>query len=133
MIDVLGLMQNKVYKDGGIGPTEYDCFGFAVEVYRQFGIALPLDYSVPSDKYERDAIIRTEMAGSRYREILTPEVPSLVAFIIRPPFVTHVGVVIGACEFIHMVENAGVCVNKLSHPLWKKRIAGMYRYTGDPT
>jgi cell wall-associated NlpC family hydrolase len=126
-------MQNKVYKDGGMGPIEYDCFGFAAEVYRQFGITLPMDYAVPTDKYERDATIRTEMGGERYEEIFIPEAPALVAFAIRPPFVTHVGVLIGPCEFIHMIENAGVCVNKLSHPMWKKRVAGIYRYKGETT
>jgi hypothetical protein len=131
MLNVLELMQNKKFVPGGRGPVEYDCFGLCAEVYRKFGIALPTDYAAPVEPEERNDIIRGAMDNAtRFLKLTGPEIPCLVAIMIRPPFVTHVGVVIGPSQFIHILEGPGVCVMQLTHIHWQKRIAGFYRYIG---
>lgn len=132
MLDVLDLMQNKKFVPGGRGPVEYDCFGFCAEVYSRFGIHLPTDYAAPVESVERDTVIRGAMNDAdRFLKLDQPEVPCLVAIMIRPPFVTHIGVVIDSNHFIHILEGPGVCIMNLSHLHWQKRIAGFYRYIGD--
>lgn len=132
MLDVLDLMQHKKFVPGGRGPVEYDCFGFCAEVYRKFGMTLPSDYGAPVDPTERDVMIRGAMENAeRFLKLANSEIPCLVAIMIRPPFVTHVGVVIGPSQFIHILEGPGVCVMNLNHLHWQKRIAGFYRYIGD--
>lgn len=42
----------------------------------------------------------------------------------------HVGVCISAKDFIHVQENSKSCVERLSSPLWSRRIEGFYRYVG---
>jgi cell wall-associated NlpC family hydrolase len=132
MLDILKLMENKVYAHGGRGPVEFDCFGFCVEVYKQFGINLPVDYDAPVERQERDLAIRAEVDNaSRFVAISQIDIPSLVTFMIRPPYVTHIGVVISPNHFIHMIQGAGVSINNFNNHFWKKRIAGFYQYIGD--
>lgn len=130
MINIFALMQNKRFIPGGRGPVEFDCFGFCAEVYRQHGIDLPTDYAAPVDNGERDAEIRNAMDSPRFTKLDRPEVPCLVALMMRPPYVTHVGVMISPTEFIHIVEKIGVSVTNINLEIWTKRIAGFYRYTG---
>jgi len=128
VFDILALMKDKEFANGGRGPVMFDCFGFCAEVYKQIGITLP-EYDSPASREDRDSAIRGEMSNlARYVEISEPEVPSLVVFRIRPPYVTHIGVMIGPREFIHMIEGAGVSINSLTHHIWTRRIAGFYRY-----
>ena len=131
MINILSLMQNKRFVPGGRGPVEFDCFGFCAEVYRQFDLDLPTDYPAPVDNAERDREIRKAMDEPRYVKLDRPEVPCLVALMVRPPYVSHVGVMISPTEFIHIVDKSGVSVIEIHNEFWNKRIAGFYRYRGE--
>lgn len=43
---------------------------------------------------------------------------------------SHVGVCISSTEFLHVEENSKSCIERLSSPLWSRRIEGFYRYVG---
>jgi cell wall-associated NlpC family hydrolase len=57
-----------------------------------------------------------------------PESGDLVTIMIRPPYVNHLGVVVGGGRFIHILNKTQVVIERLSDPVWKIRIAGFYRW-----
>lgn len=124
-------MQNKTFVPGGRGPVEYDCWGFCCEVYRMYGLRLPSDYAAPVENKERSALIEKEKSNTAFLEIPAPKIPCLVTLMIRPPYVSHIGVMIGPTEFIHIMEKAGVLINSTRSEQWKKRIDKYYLYIGD--
>lgn len=131
MIDLLKYMTDTKFAPGGRGPREYDCWGLCCAIYRDWGIALPVDYPAPTECSEIEKIVKAEMDRPIFTKIERPEDPCLVALMIRPPFVSHVGVMISQTEFIHVIAHSGVNVISLGDRLWQRRIAGFYRYTGD--
>ncbi len=121
--DLLG----RRFRYGGRGPECYDCYGLVMEVYRRFGIQLP-DCGTASTPAEIDAMIKE--FSRHWVKIRQPEIPSVVAFYIRRPYVSHLGVVIGPDRFIHIMQRSLVTVERLSSPVWRHRIAGFYRWAG---
>lgn len=67
-----------------------------------------------------------------------PEPFCVVTFAIRPPYVTHTGVVLADCKhFIHVLppskgkrRGKDTCITKLKDRLWSRKIDGYYRYVG---
>jgi len=57
-----------------------------------------------------------------------PKPGCIVAFIMRAPFVTHMGIVLDSMRFIHIMHKRSVAIERLDNPVWKKRIAGFYEY-----
>lgn len=43
----------------------------------------------------------------------------------------HMGVCIGRGRFLHVEEGCRSCIERLSSPLWNRRIVGFYRFTGE--
>lgn len=43
---------------------------------------------------------------------------------------SHVGVCVDSLSFLHVEENSKSCIERLSSPLWSRRIEGFYRYVG---
>jgi murein DD-endopeptidase len=120
-MDLLG----KHFEYGGRGPDAYDCYGLCIELYRRMGIELP-HYQSVSDPAE----IHCRMADGRLRHITQidrPEPGCFVMFSIRPPFVSHIGIVLEDCNrFIHIMQKSSVTVERLDSVLWEKKIAGFY-------
>ena len=120
-IDLLG----KKFKYGGRGPEVYDCWGLCREVYRRLGIDVP-DFQSSSDFSE---IHQKILQGKELLEQLNePEPYCMVFFTLRPPYVTHIGIVLNPPYFIHILEKSEVAVERLDSITWKKRIAGFYRW-----
>lgn len=115
------------YLKGGRDPKEgLDCLGLCIEAYKRRGI---LDFPDASAPENREEIHKLMMEGKeQFEEIQKPEEGCIVAFSIRPPYVTHIGVVIGKNEFLHINDKKRSMVTKLNDLFWGKRIKGFYRW-----
>ena len=115
------------FEHGGRGPERFDCWGLCLEVCRRAGLAVPA-FSSPPDRLP--AIHREILRRSwLFERIERPEPFCLVTFAIRPPYVTHVGVVMeDRTTFLHILKQSRVTRERLDHILWKKKIAGFYRW-----
>jgi cell wall-associated NlpC family hydrolase len=120
LTDLIG----KKFNYGGRGPMEYDCYGLVMEIYRRSGIYLPDFGSSPSAPW----LHRMISEGKKlFLELPKPEPFCLVTFAIRPPFTTHIGVVLeDSYRFIHIMTKTEVTIERLDSPLWKKKITGYF-------
>lgn len=121
-IDLLG----KKFQYNTQGPEHFDCKGLAFELYRRAGLFFPM--------YESSSVIEVQNElfidgfAKYFKEIANPEPYSLVAFRIKPPYVTHIGVVMQDSQrFIHIMPRSSVTVERLDSLLWANKIAGFYR------
>lgn len=66
---------------------------------------------------------------SLFVELKTPEPFCLVTFMTKPPYTTHIGVVLENCrDFIHNLDmSTKVCIERLDSMLWERRITGFYK------
>ena len=56
--------------------------------------------------------------------------PSLVAFAIVAPYVTHMGMVLDdRRHFIHIMRKRSVAIERLNATCWQRRIEGIYEFT----
>ena len=103
------------YRNGGSDPSGFDCSGFVQYVYAMFGTGLPRE------------------VHSQYRvgrEIDRKEVKAgdLVFFETISRGASHVGLAIGADEFVHAPSSRGVVrVEKLTGSYWASRFVGARR------
>ena len=127
MLDLIG----KPFKDGGRGPDSYDCWGLVREVFRRFGVELP-DYNVGAFECEQigQQIMKEMRTLARWQRLKKPEVPCVVVIKNDPVWANHCGVYIGDGKFIHTLQKIGCNIDRIDHPLWKKRIVGFFRYVG---
>ena len=115
----------KPFVDGGRGPDDYDCYGLAIEMFRRAGIAIPEQPISCMDTPKIAAEINNQRPA--WIHLTSPQAPCMVAIRLSPGIVNHVGVYIGGGRFIHAYRNAGgVCVNRISDPIWERRIEGFY-------
>lgn len=121
--DLLG----KTFCYGGRGPEEYDCYGLAVEVRRRVGLDSPSHPSYTTLQEKHEAI--TEGVRS-WRKLDTPELYSLVVFSIKPPYVTHVGIVLEYNKFIHISPKQSVTIERFDKDPWKLKVRGFYQWQG---
>lgn len=116
----------KPFAFGARGPDAYDCYGLALEVKRRLG-QLPPDFEHPETPEEIHRVILA--ATDRFAALAAPAPFSFVAFTIRYPFTSHVGIVLeDHVRFIHVLEKARVCIERLDSPVWKRRITGYYEW-----
>lgn len=109
------------------GPDAYDCWGLVVEAARRAGLYLPDELSIrePQGRARRIADVFDD-----FTRIDAPEPYCLVTFIVRPPYVSHIGFVLGdGKQFIHVTQSQRVTIDKFDSPFWRKRIDGYYRVT----
>lgn len=128
--DLLG----KEYKHNGRGPDHYDCWGLCMEVYKRLGLDLPEFLPQSQDPACIHAIVQDACppleggGGRNFIEIQKPVPYCLVSFMVRPPYVTHIGVVLeDTNKFIHLLRRSRVTVERLD--LWSKRVKGFYLYS----
>lgn len=116
----------KPFAYGGRGPDVYDCYGLALEVKRRLG-EVPPDFDHPDTPED---IHRVILAASEYfQRIEAPQPFCFVTFTIRYPFTSHVGIVLeDRNRFIHILEKAAVCIERLDSLAWKRRITGFYTW-----
>jgi cell wall-associated NlpC family hydrolase len=132
-IDVTDLL-GKEFKFGAQGPTSYDCYHLCKEVCNRADIHLPdqfnlIDYvNVMEEVEKRSAAFQN--GKKDFIKLDKPKPFCLVGFKMLPPFVTHVGVVLGDCKtFIHIMENTRVSIERLDRKIWKNKLDGFYEYT----
>lgn len=119
--DLLG----KKFEYGGRGPDTYDCYGLCMEVYKRIGKDLP-EFGFATKAEIIHEMIKT---GKEYFEkIDTPEPYCLIAFYIRYPYVSHIGVMLEPPYFIHILEKTQVTIERIDSPVWQRKIAGFYRW-----
>jgi cell wall-associated NlpC family hydrolase len=107
------------YRWGGVSPSGFDCSGFVLFVYSQFGIDLPHDESgqlnsgprIAADDLQPGDIL---VFANTYRAGLS-----------------HTGIYIGDGHFIHAAdEQHGVIVSNLWDSYWGPRLVGAARALG---
>lgn len=117
--DVADLAQQYVgspYHWGGISPAGFDCTGFVLWVYSQFGVSMPHNEagelasgsSVASDDLQPGDIL---VFGNTYRRGLS-----------------HAGIYVGEGRFVHAAdESHGVMISNLWDGYWGPRLVGASR------
>jgi cell wall-associated NlpC family hydrolase len=105
------------YRNGGSDPSGFDCSGFVQYVFAQFGTALPREVR---DQYRTGRAINLDevVAG----DLLFFETVSRGA--------SHVGLAIGAGEFVQAPSSRGVVrVERYDATYWARRFVGARRVT----
>jgi cell wall-associated NlpC family hydrolase len=103
------------YVWGGASPSGFDCSGFIVYVFKQFGVQLP-----------RMADEQFEVGSSVARADLQPG--DMVFFTTYEPGPSHVGIYIGGGQFLHASSAVGeVTVTPLSKEYYQERYLGARR------
>jgi len=120
----------KVFKDGGRGPDEFDCWGLIRYIYKhEFAIDLP-DYTISAFDAQgiNDAITRDRQV---WITVDTPEFGDVCLFsmgYLNQDFITHVGMYMTCGKFIHVLSGHDVSISKLDNPFWKLRFKGVVRW-----
>lgn len=114
------------FERNGEGPN-YDCWNLCREVYRRAGKYLPRFSDYIATIANRNNLI-CKIRKSSFIKIDKPEPLAIVAFQLRPRMITHMGVVLDNCRFIHISKKCGVAIGRLDIGQWSKKIEGFYRY-----
>ena len=131
MIDVRDLV-GKQYREEtepkGIG--KYDCWDLVVEVFKREGVFLPEDLFTNHVLVNIHAITDQTDLQNRFEKCGENVIPSIAVFRPRLDMITHAGVNLGNGNFIHSTSKKGVCIENISHPLWRNRFVGFYIMKG---
>lgn len=100
------------------------CYGLAMEVCRRMGIELP-DYRVLA--LEISSQEKIEKYKSRFREVSHPEAGDLALIRSMDGNEHHIAIMIERGRFLQATREHGVFPMRLSHPLYRDRIEGIYR------
>jgi cell wall-associated NlpC family hydrolase len=104
------------YRWGGASPSGFDCTGFVMYVYSQFGVAMPHN--------EAGQLASGENVSA---EELKPGDVLVFANTYRRGL-SHAGIYVGNGQFVHAAdERHGVIVSSLSDGYWSSRLAGASR------
>jgi len=103
------------YRNGGADPSGFDCSGFTLYVFGQYGVALPHDVR---EQYRVGKSVKPED--------LAPG--DIVFFTTTDPGPSHVAIAIGGDEFVHAPSSTGVVrVEHLGSTYWSPRFLGAKR------
>jgi cell wall-associated NlpC family hydrolase len=104
------------YRWGGASPSGFDCTGFVMWVYSQFGVAMPHN--------EAGQLASGERVGA---DDLQPGDVLIFANTYRAGL-SHAGIYLGDGQFVHAVdERHGVMVSALWDNYWGPRLVGASR------
>lgn len=104
------------YRWGGTTPKAFDCSGFTRYVYSQLGVKIP---RTARQQYKAGQVVNSGQL----------EPGDLVFFDIMKGYVSHVGMYLGAKQFIHAsTPKKGVRVDRLDTAYYKKYFVGARRY-----
>ena len=123
-----------IFSYGGRGQDKkqrkFDCYGIVAEMAKRNGVELPSRETI-----EDKILINEALQDAKEKwceELKEPEPYCIVAFAIHPPFVSHLGIFLEDCKrFIHSTKKRNVCIEKLSHPIWKKKLYGYFKFLGE--
>ncbi len=113
----------------------WDCWGAVVLFYREvLGINLPsytADYSDAGGSVESREVLRQLITRHlpKWTSVARVEPGDVVLLNIggRP---IHVGLALGDGRMLHAERKVGTLVERLSSPIWARRVEGFYRYDG---
>jgi cell wall-associated NlpC family hydrolase len=104
------------YRWGGTTPNAFDCSGFTRYVYKQMGVTLP---RTARQQYKAGKPVK---AGDW-------ETGDLVFFDIKKGYVSHVGLILTSCVFIHASNPmSGVKIDSLKERYYKRYYVGARKY-----
>jgi cell wall-associated NlpC family hydrolase len=123
-IDLLG----KEFEWGGRGPEKFDCYGLCIELSRRLNINIP-DSIWSEEPEEIDNIIENARHTGCIK-VEKPNVGDLIGFMLRPPFISHIGFIVNTnpVEFLHITKGTRVSRERLDSLVWNKKFAGYYRW-----
>ena len=103
------------YLYGGNSPSGFDCSGFLVYVFKQFGIEIP---RTSAEQYKNG----TSVAKNELQ-------PGDLVFFKNTykPGISHAGIYVGDNKFISATSSSGVQIVSLSNSYWGPRYAGAKR------
>jgi cell wall-associated NlpC family hydrolase len=107
-------LRGSPYRNGGADPRGFDCSGFIAYVFTQHGIYMP----------------RTVAEQFAWGTRVTPDAiaPGDLVFFDTSGGVSHVGLAIGADQFVHAPSARGeVRVERLTSSYWRPRFIGARR------
>jgi cell wall-associated NlpC family hydrolase len=103
------------YKNGGSDPSGFDCSGFVQYVFAQFGTRLPRE-------------VRDQYRAGRSIDLNDVEPGDLLFFETVSRGASHVGMAVGAGEFVHAPSERGlVRVERYDASYWARRFVGARR------
>lgn len=104
------------YRWGGTTPNAFDCSGFTRYVYKQMGVSIP---RTARQQYKAGKPVK---AGNW-------KTGDLVFFDIKKGYVSHVGLYLTSCAFIHASNPmSGVKIDNLKERYYKKYYVGAREY-----
>ena len=107
------------YRDGGSDPSGFDCSGFTQWVFARHRLSLP-----------RDVREQFQQGTSVPPDDLEPG--DLLFFTTVAPGPSHVGIAVGAGQFVHAPSSRGVVrVERLSTRYWSRRFLGARRFVNE--
>jgi len=95
-----------------------ECYGVATRDYCDYHTSRPKDCA---------GLIRGAQREPEWVKVSAPVCGDVVLLnILGMP--AHCGIYAGHGDFIHASHEAGVCLERLSAPIWSRRIAGFFRH-----
>lgn len=121
-VDLLG----KAFEWGGRGPASYDCYGLCMELARRNGQQIPDSIWAEDPARIAELVSATEAKG--FVRVSSPQAGDFVGFVLRPPFVSHIGYMVSDIEFVHITSGTRVTRERLDSLQWERKIAGYWRW-----
>jgi cell wall-associated NlpC family hydrolase len=118
------LLQARWEKNGN-SPQSINCYNLVRVIQARLGFDLPEITQLTEEEDILNGLVKSNI--NEVEKIEQPEPYCIVLFSIRPPYISHMGVVLPDGKFIHVLKGESVVVEKLNHLFWKNKIAGYYR------
>jgi len=115
IVDTAMKLRGIRYRNGGSDPSGFDCSGFVQWVFASNGVPLPRE-------------VREQYVVGQKISLGDVQPGDLVFFETVSRGASHVGVVIGADQFVHAPSSTGVVrVERFTATYWAKRFVGARR------
>lgn len=115
IIDTAMKLRGVPYRNGGSDPSGFDCSGFVQWVFARNGVLLPRE-------------VREQYGTGQKIDLRQARPGDLVFFETVSRGASHVGLVIGADQFVHAPSSTGVVrVERFTASYWAKRFIGARR------
>lgn len=115
VVDAALSLRGTPYRTGGSDPSGFDCSGFVQYVFARLGLWLPRE-------------VRDQFGVGKKIEFGDVRAGDLVFFETVARGASHVGLAVGADQFVHAPSSTGVVrVERLTAPYWARRFIGARR------
>jgi cell wall-associated NlpC family hydrolase len=121
IVDTAMKLRGVRYRNGGSDPSGFDCSGFVQWVFAKNGVLLARD-------------VREQYGAGQKIGLRDVQPGDLVFFQTVSRGASHVGVAIGADQFVHAPSSTGVVrVERFTAIYWARRFVGARRITAETT